>query len=87
MSQLCMPPSSCKVLAFSCPFQAPSLHFFASFIFIRPQSFPTTNHLWTDAAFSYFNETGLEDIVMNPAKSPKVDGNQPSGDTGDGQQT
>ncbi|SPO23429.1 uncharacterized protein UTRI_02108 [Ustilago trichophora] len=48
---------------------------------------PTTNHLWTDAAFSYFNETGLEDIVMNPAKSPKVDGNQPSGDTGDGQQT
>ncbi len=48
---------------------------------------PSTNHLWTDASFSYFNETGLEDIVMDPAKSPKVDGAETAGDTGDGQQT
>ncbi len=32
--------------------------------------------------FSYFNETGLEDIVMNPAKSPKTDGMATAGDTG-----
>ncbi|EST07846.1 Acyltransferase 3 [Kalmanozyma brasiliensis GHG001] len=48
---------------------------------------PSTNHLWTDAAFSFFNETGLDDIVMNPAKSPKPNGNEIVGDTGDGQQT
>lgn len=48
---------------------------------------PSTNHLWTDASFSYFNETGLEDIVMDPTKSPKVDGAETAGETGDGQQT
>ncbi|CBQ72133.1 conserved hypothetical protein [Sporisorium reilianum SRZ2] len=48
---------------------------------------PSTNHLWTDAAFSYFNETGLDDVVMNPVKSPKINGAQEAGDTGDGQQT
>ncbi|KAJ1028453.1 hypothetical protein NDA16_001619 [Ustilago loliicola] len=48
---------------------------------------PTTNHLWTDASFSYFNETGLDDIVTNPAKSPNVDGVATVGDTGDGPQT
>ncbi|CDW98355.1 hypothetical protein, partial [Sporisorium scitamineum] len=48
---------------------------------------PSTNHLWTDVAFSYFNETGLKEIVMNPAKSPKINGAQIAGDTGDGQQT
>ncbi|TKY87309.1 hypothetical protein EX895_003986 [Sporisorium graminicola] len=48
---------------------------------------PSTNHLWTDAAFSYFNETGLDDVVMNPAKSPKIQGAQIAGDTGEGQQT
>lgn len=48
---------------------------------------PSTNHLWTDASFSYFNESGLDDIVMNPAVSPKTYGNLPVGDTGAGQQT
>lgn len=42
---------------------------------------PFTNHLWTDASFSYFNETGLDDIVMNPAVSPKIYGNQNGGET------
>lgn len=48
---------------------------------------PVTNHLWTDASFSYFNESGLDDIVMNPAVSPRVDGAMSAGDSGDGQQT
>ena len=48
---------------------------------------PSTNHLWTDAAFTYFNESGLDDMVTNPAKSPKINGIETAGLTGDGQQT
>ncbi|PWY98502.1 hypothetical protein BCV70DRAFT_201814 [Testicularia cyperi] len=48
---------------------------------------PATQHLWTDAAITYFNETGLEDMVMNPVISPKTEGQLSAGDTGTGQQT
>ncbi|KAN0062765.1 hypothetical protein ACQY0O_004960 [Thecaphora frezii] len=48
---------------------------------------PSTNALWTDAAITYFNETGTDDIVTHPAKSPNIFGMQTAGDTGTGSQT
>lgn len=47
---------------------------------------PSTGALWTDATISYFNETGLTDVVTQPAKSPRIYGEQSAGDTGTGQQ-
>ncbi|SPC67213.1 uncharacterized protein UHOD_11475 [Ustilago sp. UG-2017b] len=38
-------------------------------------------------AFMWFNETGLDDIVANLAKSPKIDGVATVGETGNGPQT
>lgn len=47
---------------------------------------PLTGALWTDATISYFNETGLDDVVTLPTKSPRIYGEQSAGDTGTGQQ-
>ncbi|EPQ26678.1 uncharacterized protein PFL1_05657 [Pseudozyma flocculosa PF-1] len=48
---------------------------------------PATNALWTDAAITYFNETGTSDMVTNPAQSPKIYGQLSAGDTGSGSET
>ncbi len=47
---------------------------------------PATDALWTDATITYFNESGVADVVTNPAASPRIYGDQTSGDTGSGQQ-
>ena len=47
---------------------------------------PATNALWTDATITYFNETGLNDVVTNPAVSPGPYGYQTGGSTGNGQE-
>ncbi|KIS67250.1 uncharacterized protein UMAG_04354 [Mycosarcoma maydis] len=48
---------------------------------------PLTNALWTDRAITYFNETGLTDVVTQPSQSPRIYGGASPGETGDGQQT
>ena len=48
---------------------------------------PVTNVLWTDATITYFNETGLQDMVTQPEESPKIYGHQTAGETGTGQQS
>lgn len=47
---------------------------------------PLTNALWTDRTITYFNESGLTDVVLNPAVSPQMYGGATPGETGDGQQ-
>ncbi|SJX64811.1 uncharacterized protein SRS1_15240 [Sporisorium reilianum f. sp. reilianum] len=47
---------------------------------------PVTNALWTDRTITYFNETGLNDVVTQPAQSPRIYGGATPGETGDGQQ-
>jgi hypothetical protein len=45
----------------------------------------TTSELWTDAIFTYFNETDASsDIVAAPAISPYLQGQDSAGDTGNG---
>ncbi|UZJ55558.1 hypothetical protein CBS101457_004878 [Exobasidium rhododendri] len=48
---------------------------------------PDTNALWTDATITYFNESGINDIVTRPAQSPRIYGQQIAGDTGTGQES
>jgi hypothetical protein len=48
---------------------------------------PSTNAIWTDATITYFNETGTTDIVTEPAKSPRIYGQQSAGETGTGQES
>lgn len=47
---------------------------------------PSTLLTWTDATISYFNETGVDDLVV-PARSPRIYGALTEGDSGDGQQS
>ncbi|KAI3476253.1 hypothetical protein L1887_62171 [Cichorium endivia] len=47
---------------------------------------PLTDAVWTDRAITYFNESGLNDVVTNPAVSPRMYGGDTAGETGDGQQ-
>ncbi|EST09313.1 Acyltransferase 3 [Kalmanozyma brasiliensis GHG001] len=47
---------------------------------------PLTDALWTDRTITYFNETGFNDVVTQPAQSPRMYGGATPGDTGDGQQ-
>ncbi|PWZ00053.1 hypothetical protein BCV70DRAFT_104364 [Testicularia cyperi] len=47
---------------------------------------PLTNALWTDRTITYFNESGLNDVVTDPAESPRIYGGATSGETGTGQQ-
>ncbi|SOV01561.1 uncharacterized protein UDID_06805 [Ustilago sp. UG-2017a] len=47
---------------------------------------PLTNALWTDRTITYFNESGLNDLVTDPAVSPRIYGGATAGETGDGQQ-
>ncbi|CDS00367.1 uncharacterized protein SPSC_00888 [Sporisorium scitamineum] len=47
---------------------------------------PVTDALWTDRTITYFNETGLNDVVTRPAQSPRIYGGATPGETGDGQQ-
>ncbi|PWN34137.1 uncharacterized protein FA14DRAFT_173845 [Meira miltonrushii] len=46
---------------------------------------PSTNVLWTDATIVYFNETGMDQVVI-PTKSPGIYGDSTAGDTGLGQE-
>jgi hypothetical protein len=48
---------------------------------------PNTGSTWTDASITYFNETGMQDVVTLPTKSPKILGQETIGDTGTGQET
>lgn len=48
---------------------------------------PAINALRTDATITYFNKTGLADVVTMPAKSPSIYGNKQSGSTGQGQES
>ena len=48
---------------------------------------PNTGSTWTDASITYFNETGLQDVVALPSKSPGLFGQQNIGETGTGQET
>ncbi|KAJ1025142.1 hypothetical protein NDA16_002648 [Ustilago loliicola] len=47
---------------------------------------PLTNALWTERTITYFNETGLNVVVSDPAVSPRIYGGATAGETGDGQQ-
>jgi hypothetical protein len=47
---------------------------------------PISGELWTDATITYFNETGLNDVVTNVQESPGIYGQQTVGQTGTGQQ-
>jgi hypothetical protein len=47
---------------------------------------PVSGDLWTDATITYFNETGLSDVVTDPLRSPAIYGQETNGSTGDGQQ-
>lgn len=46
-----------------------------------------TGSLWTDATITYFNETGLTDVVVDFEASPSIYGMETSGLTGNGQQS
>lgn len=48
---------------------------------------PLTNALWTDRSITYFNETGLTDVVTQPQRSPRIYGGATPGETGNGQQS
>jgi hypothetical protein len=45
-----------------------------------------TGQLWTDAIITYFNETGLTDVVTDVQESPGIYGEGSPGLTGSGQQ-
>ncbi|UZJ53603.1 hypothetical protein CBS101457_002923 [Exobasidium rhododendri] len=47
---------------------------------------PASGQLWTDATITYFNETGLADVVVDVQQSPSIYGQETNGQTGDGQQ-
>lgn len=47
---------------------------------------PLTDALWTDRSITYFNESGLTDVVTDPTVSPRMYGGATPGETGDGQQ-
>lgn len=48
---------------------------------------PSTGDIWTDATITYFNETGLSDVVTDVQQSPAIYGEQTAGSTGDGEQS
>lgn len=48
---------------------------------------PSTSMLYTDAIFTYFNESGAADqVVFDPTSSPSLSGHSGAGDTGTGNQ-
>lgn len=47
---------------------------------------PLTQEIWTDAVFTYFNETGISDVVTNIMESPNIYGEKTQGNTGNGSQ-